>query len=76
MVAQDIRDEEAAPEASITLTVAVPIRLVEVPDLAGLTLSTANSALDEVGLLLGARTESAERRLRARPGHRSGRARG
>ena len=58
VVAQDIRDEEAAPEASITLTVAVPIRLVEVPDLTGQTLSTANSALDEVGLLLGSRTES------------------
>ena len=59
VVAQDSRGAEVPPETSITLTVALPIKLVEVPDLTSQTLSTANSTLDEVGLLLGSSTEEA-----------------
>ena len=57
MVAQDLRNVEVAPGTSITLTVAVPIQKVEVPNLVGQTLAVANSMLDEVGLHLGTVTE-------------------
>ena len=58
VVAQDPKpDEQVVAGDEVTLTVAVPIRLVRVPDLTGMTLPAAQAALDVEGLVLGTRTE-------------------
>ena len=45
------------PGSTVTLTVAVPRPNAIVPDLTGMTLEEAAAALEEVGLLLGNKTE-------------------
>jgi hypothetical protein len=58
VVAQDPKpDEQVVAGDEVTLTVAVPIQLVRVPDLTGMTLPEAQAALDVEGLVLGTRTE-------------------
>ena len=58
VVAQDPKpDDEVVAGDEVTLTVAVPIELVGVPDLTGMTLPEAQAALDAEGLVLGTRTE-------------------
>jgi serine/threonine-protein kinase len=42
--------------ATVVLTVAAPIQKVAVPDLTGMTLTDADSVLDELGLILGNRS--------------------
>ncbi|HYJ60382.1 MAG TPA: Stk1 family PASTA domain-containing Ser/Thr kinase [Actinomycetota bacterium] len=57
VLAQDIRGAEVATGTSITLTVAVPIPQVEVPELTGQPLAIAVSLLTEEGLIRGEVTE-------------------
>jgi serine/threonine-protein kinase len=58
VVAQDPRPDTQVQEGDeVTLTIAVPVKLVEVPDLTGLTIPEAQAQLDAVGLILGSRVE-------------------
>jgi serine/threonine protein kinase len=59
VVKQDPKDGElVAAGDHVTLTIAVPLPRVEVPDLTGKTLSEAQIALSDVGLGLGNKTEA------------------
>jgi serine/threonine-protein kinase len=46
-----------APETEVILTIAIPVKLVRVPDLTGLTLADAANQLAEVGLEIGEKTD-------------------
>jgi eukaryotic-like serine/threonine-protein kinase len=59
VVAQNPRANTQLEEGTeVTLTIAVPVRRVPVPDLTGMTLSQAQLALDELDLVLGNKSET------------------
>jgi serine/threonine-protein kinase len=58
VVAQEPKpDTEVQAGDEVLLTVAAPVKLIEVPDLVGLTLPEAQAVLDAEGLILGGRAE-------------------
>ena len=53
VVAQDVAaGTEVAPNTLVTVTLASPVKMVTVPDLVGLSVTSAEMATDEVGLAL------------------------
>jgi serine/threonine-protein kinase len=58
VLAQDLRANTVVTTGTeITLTIAIPVKKVKVPDLTGQTLAGAIALLQEQGLLLGEKTE-------------------